>query len=76
MELHFNINIPEFSADKHDWNVKGEFADGTNILGLVLFSVILGVTLGGLKEKGRPLLDVFVALSEAMMVGHYLAFDY
>ncbi|OXA52781.1 excitatory amino acid transporter 3 [Folsomia candida] len=56
------------NTHKNDWRVKGEFSDGTNILGLVAFSVVLGVTLGGLKEKGKPLLDMFVALSEAMMV--------
>jgi Na+/H+-dicarboxylate symporter len=42
--------------------------DGTNILGLVIFSVVLGVTLGTLGEKGKALLNVFVSLSEAMMV--------
>lgn len=37
------------------------------MLGLVMFSVVLGVTIGKLKEKGKPLQDFFVALSEAMM---------
>lgn len=57
-----------FAADKYSWKIKGEFTSGTNILGLVFFSVVLGITLGLLKEKGKALLDVFVALSESMML--------
>lgn len=32
-----------------------------------MFSVVLGVTIGKLKERGKPLQEFFVALSEAMM---------
>lgn len=32
-----------------------------------MFSVVLGVTIGKLKERGKPLQDFFVSLSEAMM---------
>jgi len=39
-----------------------------NILGLVVFSVVLGIGLGLLKEKGKPLLSVFIALSDVMML--------
>merc|ERR1719333_1491505 len=38
-----------------------------NILGLVFFSVFLGVTLAVMEEKGKPLMDFFTCLSEAMM---------
>merc|ERR1712045_783225 len=40
---------------------------GTNILGLVFFAVFLGVTLAIMEERGKPLLDFFTCLSEAMM---------
>jgi Na+/H+-dicarboxylate symporter len=54
---------------KQKWIIKEGFSDSnTNFLGLVFFSVILGVVLGRLGEKGKPLLDVFVSLSEATMV--------
>lgn len=33
-----------------------------------MFAAVLGVALGRLGEKGKPLLNVFVSLSEAMMV--------
>eukprot|EP00096_Caligus_rogercresseyi_P001975 TRINITY_DN1354_c0_g1_i4.p2 TRINITY_DN1354_c0_g1~~TRINITY_DN1354_c0_g1_i4.p2 ORF type:complete len:348 (-),score=81.27 TRINITY_DN1354_c0_g1_i4:3934-4977(-) len=53
--------------DLYTWKISGEFTNGTNILGLVFFAVILGITLAQMKEKGKPLLDFFTCLSEAMM---------
>lgn len=47
--------------------MKHEYTETTNVLGLVMFSVVLGVTIGKLKDKGRPLQKLFEALSEAMM---------
>jgi len=44
------------------------YEDATNILGLVVFSTVLGITLGRLGSKGRPLLNFFVSLSEATMM--------
>ena len=34
---------------------------------LFSFSVVLGVTLAKMEERGKPLLDFFTCLSEAMM---------
>lgn len=42
--------------------------EATNILGLVVFSTVLGITLGKMGEKGKPLLNFFVSLSEAVMM--------
>ncbi|KAL9964504.1 hypothetical protein ACROYT_G028155 [Oculina patagonica] len=41
---------------------------GMNILGLSLFSIVLGIVLGKLREKGRPLVEFFSALNQAVMV--------
>lgn len=41
---------------------------GTNILGLVVFSTVLGITLGKMGESGKPLLSFFETLSTAMMI--------
>lgn len=57
-----------FLADKFTWTLKDESASGTNILGLVVFSAILGITLGKMGEPGKPLLYFFEALSSAMMI--------
>lgn len=45
-----------------------EYRDGMNTLGLVIFSIILGITLSKMGEVGKPLLDFFSSLSEAMMI--------
>ena len=48
--------------------VSGEWSNGSNILGLVFFAIILGVALAKLGEKGKPLLNFFTSLADAMMV--------
>jgi len=51
----------------YTWKMGGEYTANMNILGLVFFSVILGITLAKMGEAGKPLLDFFVCMSEAMM---------
>lgn len=51
----------------YTWPIGGEYTFGTNILGLVFFAVVLGITLAMMNERGKPLLDFFTCLSEAMM---------
>jgi len=55
------------STNLYSWKISGEFVNGTNILGLVFFAVFMGVTLAIMEERGKPLLDFFTCLSEAMM---------
>ena len=45
----------------------GEWTNGRNILGLITFAIVLGVSLAKLGDKGKPLLDFFTSLSDAMM---------
>lgn len=52
----------------HQWKITNEVNKGTNVLGIVMFSVIFGATIGKMQQKGKPLLDFFVSLSEAMMI--------
>jgi Na+/H+-dicarboxylate symporter len=51
-----------------NWNMVVQFVDGMNLMGLVVFATVLGVTLGKLGPKGKPLLDFFNSLAEAMMI--------
>ena len=46
----------------------GDYEDSTNILGLIVFSTVLGITVGRMGSKGKPLLNFFVSLSEAIMM--------
>ncbi|ETN59288.1 excitatory amino acid transporter 3 [Anopheles darlingi] len=50
------------------YKITSEFTEGTNVLGLVMFSVVLGSCIGKMREKGKPLLGLFESLSEAMMI--------
>lgn len=45
-----------------------EYVLGTNILGLVVFSTVLGVALGSLGQTTQPLLALFQSLSAGMML--------
>lgn len=52
-----------------DWEFEEKLElRSTNVLGLVTFSVILGVTIGKMGHRGQPLLTFFERLSEAMMI--------
>ena len=61
--LFFWVPVP-----LQDYKISSEYTQGTNVLGLVMFSVVLGVTIGKMREAGRPLQEFFVAMSEAMMI--------
>ncbi|GFX59508.1 hypothetical protein TNCV_2034371 [Trichonephila clavipes] len=54
-------------TDLREWDISGRMEGNTNILGLVVFSVVLGIILGDMKAKGKPLLNVFTCLSDAIM---------
>ncbi|GBO24923.1 hypothetical protein AVEN_219957-1, partial [Araneus ventricosus] len=62
-----NYNESDNATDLREWDIGGRMEGSTNILGLVVFSVVLGITLGEMKAKGKPLLNVFVSLSDAIM---------
>lgn len=68
-----NLNDTEENAtssapDLYSWKIKSEVGEGTNILGLVCFSIVLGIAIGYMQEKGRPLQLFFHAMGEAMML--------
>ncbi|XP_050296664.1 excitatory amino acid transporter 3-like [Anthonomus grandis grandis] len=55
-----------YSSEK--WKFEERYESTTNVLGLVTFSIVFGIAMGQLGEKGKVLLDFFHALSEAMMI--------
>ena len=54
-------------ASQYLFPPSGEWTNGPNILGLITFAIVLGVSLAKLGDKGKPLLDFFTSLSDAMM---------
>lgn len=70
-KLSFNtktMQIFHITAPMEEWGFSGRHKDGSNVLGLVMFSIILGTTIGRMKEQGKLLQDFFAVLSEAMMI--------
>ena len=51
--------------ENYDFSVNKE--DGMNVLGLVVFSVALGIVISRLGEVGKPLYAVFLGMAEASM---------
>jgi len=51
-----------------EYDISGSYRNGMNIMGLVSFATALGVALSVLGPRGKPLLNVFIALSDASMV--------
>ncbi|KAI9585664.1 excitatory amino acid transporter 1 [Glossina fuscipes] len=65
-EIYENTSISP-PLPMEEWDFKPAQREGSNVLGLVMFSVILGTTIGRMREKGQLLQDFFTTLSEAMM---------
>ncbi|XP_058815490.1 excitatory amino acid transporter 3 isoform X2 [Topomyia yanbarensis] len=51
-----------------EYKIKSEFTEGTNVLGMVMFSIVLGACIGKMREAGKPLQAMFETMSEAMMI--------
>lgn len=51
-----------------NWKFVEVYEGTTNVLGLVVFGVVMGISLGMMGERGKPLLVFFETLSEAMMI--------
>lgn len=49
------------------WDMKGEWVVGSNVLGLVFFSIAMGIAIARLGATAKPLLVVFDALGEVIM---------
>ncbi|KAL1471040.1 hypothetical protein MTO96_023958 [Rhipicephalus appendiculatus] len=56
------------NTSMYDWDYKTVHDPGTNILGLIVFCIALGATVGQMGDAGKPLLDIFTSLSDAMMI--------
>ncbi|XP_037336264.1 excitatory amino acid transporter 3 [Pungitius pungitius] len=50
-----------------EYKIVGQYSDGINVLGLIVFCVAFGLVIGKMGERGRILLEFFDALNEATM---------
>lgn len=60
-------NIANFS-DIRTWEFKTGFRDGSNILGLVVCSLVFGTAIAVVGERAKLVLDFLVAFTEIIMV--------
>ncbi|XP_040583705.1 excitatory amino acid transporter 3 [Lepeophtheirus salmonis] len=61
-------NKPDIDgSDKNTWDIKTESTWNSNILGLIVFSIVLGLAIAISKEEGAPLLNFFQSLATVMM---------
>ena len=44
-----------------------EMKDGINVLGIIVFCIAFGITIGGMGERGRLMVDFFVILDAIIM---------
>jgi len=52
---------------KRDWEFQTVMKDNTNILGLVVFSLVFGVAIASVGDEGEPILNFFASLVSVMM---------
>ncbi|XP_039276711.1 excitatory amino acid transporter 3 isoform X2 [Nilaparvata lugens] len=57
-----------YTDNLYEWDISGEYTDGSNILGVVVFGVVLGIAIGQLGPIGLPLLKVFQSLGDVTML--------
>ncbi|XP_018303568.1 excitatory amino acid transporter 3 [Mycetomoellerius zeteki] len=50
-----------------EWPITSEYVAGTNVLGLVFYSLLIGLAIGKTGEKGKPLSDFFTSLTNVTM---------
>ncbi|XP_011306752.1 excitatory amino acid transporter 3 [Fopius arisanus] len=63
-----NVTDDSQEGDIYSWVISHKDNPGTNVLGLVGFSLLLGVAIGRTKDQGKPLLDFFRTLSDVSMM--------
>jgi len=54
-------------TDKYTWDYKKDWKDNSNLLGLIVFSIVTGVAIAACGEDGEPLLRFFESVSIVMM---------
>ena len=56
-----------YPDDKYTWNFGEYWSDSSNLLGLIVFSIVTGIAIAACGEDGEPLLKFFESVSIVMM---------
>uniref|UniRef100_A0A8D8WDE3 Amino acid transporter n=2 Tax=Cacopsylla melanoneura TaxID=428564 RepID=A0A8D8WDE3_9HEMI len=60
--------VPDPSKPIGEWKMEGNWVVGSNVLGLVFFSITMGIAIACKGKAGKPLLTVFDSLGEVIMM--------
>jgi len=60
-------NLTIYPDDKYTWNFGKYWSDSSNLLGLIVFSIVTGIAIAACGEDGEPLLKFFESVSIVMM---------
>ncbi|CAL4123289.1 unnamed protein product, partial [Meganyctiphanes norvegica] len=66
-EPKLNSHKSAYHSPLNKWDISHHYTPNVNIMGLVTFSIILGISLAKIGSEGKPLLNVFIALQSASM---------
>lgn len=56
------------TIDLRDWKISGRYVDGTNMVGVVFASVVVGIAMSAAREKVQWLLNIFMEFTQVMML--------
>ena len=63
-----NPNSTIQEDDKNSWDFKFVMGGGSNILGLIVASLVFGIAIASVGEKAQPVLSFFSSITEVMML--------
>lgn len=63
MKVYFQI----VTVPIKEWPITSEYVAGTNVLGLVFYSLLIGLAIGKIGVVGKPLSDFFNSLADVTM---------
>ena len=62
-----DTNLTVSPDDKYSWHFDKSWNSGSNLLGLIVFSIVTGIAIAACGEDGVPLLRFFESVSIVMM---------
>jgi Na+/H+-dicarboxylate symporter len=67
IQQYQTVLVNNSNPDMSQWKITGAYTDGTNIMGLVVASIVFGIAISSTRAQSKHLLTVFNELSHVMM---------
>lgn len=62
------FDLSYYTVPIEQWQITSEYVTGTNVLGLVFHSLLIGMAIGNIGANGKLLAEFFTCLSNVMMM--------